>query len=534
MKRSYFLILFCFIQWTYAQHWEDEISEFDSYRKECLNYKSRITDYEINCFYNFHHFNASKRDAKTFRKNIQIAEFNMLHPGMKKTWLKDYDLLAQIINEYDVVAATELIPLTNRDRKFNDDLEKFINDTPKRIEKLKEEIALEEKKANPNLIKIAAIRSAINELNDKLNKAPTLFIKPGYLQLLEALNARYRGRWSLVLSPRGEARNTTDTNEHVGFYYRNDRVSLIPNKFCTEIKTLGHEETEACLIPMGPAFMGEDYRPIFSRRPFMASFKARDFDFNILSSHIVFNSPQDELTKNNILKKVFGTTNIAPIIGLNNENYARQAEVKITLNFIKKIREELNMTNTLWAGDFNLENSNPFFQKLVSINDFLLQIDGPTSLATKRVYTDGSLSYGKASNYDHFIFHQDDFLNCYKKNGEFDGSIYYFHENKFHKKIESKYLIRNEKNQEINSKLKAKRLAEIKVPDFFTIKNVDFPYNRGRIRVRSIVVDEKMKEEYREDFASKILNSQGENDQYYSVYRNLISDHFPISMKCAL
>lgn len=533
MKKFYCLLVLSFIQLAHAQHWDDEISEFNSYRKECLNYKERIKEYEIHCFYNFHHFNPPQTKFLVNRREIKISEFNLLHPGMKKTWLKDYDLLAQIINEYDVVAATELIPLTNRDRKFNDDLEKFIKDTPKKIEGLKKELFLEKNKTRPNLTKIHALQEAIDELASKLQIASQKFIKPGYLQILETLNAKYRGRWSLVLSPRGEARNSSDTNEHVGFFYRNDRIKLTSNKFCTEIKTLGHEETEACLIPMGPAFMGEDYRPIFSRRPFMASFKVKDFNFNLLSSHVVFNSPQDE-RKNQILKMVFGTTNIAPIVGLTNENYARQAEVKITLNFIKKIRDELNMTNTLWAGDFNLESTNPFLKQLVSINDFLLTIDAPTSLATKRLYNDGSLSEGKASNYDHFVFHQDDFPNCFKRNGDFNGSVDYFHENKFYKKIKDRYLVRDEKILAINTNLKGQRISNIKVPEIYSIRNVDFPYDRSRIRVRSLVIDEKMQEEFRQDFADKIYHSQDNNDQYYSIYRNLISDHFPISMKCSL
>ena len=119
----------------------------EDYQAECNEIKDFVeADYNVACNINYHHYNSSayrKNYSKTRAKNagkVRIGGFNVLHPGMSKTRYKDYRRVAELIDEFDVIGVTELLPLIADDLKNNQSVVEFINETPKEIEELKEEL----------------------------------------------------------------------------------------------------------------------------------------------------------------------------------------------------------------------------------------------------------------------------------------------------------------------------------------------------------------------------------------------------------
>ncbi len=59
---------------------------------------------------------------------------------MSNTRYKDYRKVAQIINEFDVVGVTELLPLISDDLRNNEDVVEFIKETPAAIKQMRARI----------------------------------------------------------------------------------------------------------------------------------------------------------------------------------------------------------------------------------------------------------------------------------------------------------------------------------------------------------------------------------------------------------
>ena len=48
-----------------------------------------------------------------------MGSFNVLHPGSKKSRFKDMEIVAKIMDKWDIVAVQELLPLVSIDYKNN-------------------------------------------------------------------------------------------------------------------------------------------------------------------------------------------------------------------------------------------------------------------------------------------------------------------------------------------------------------------------------------------------------------------------------
>jgi hypothetical protein len=535
-----------------------------SYRAECKEVaKYAVGDLmNVQCYYNYHHYNSSAykkyydRDRAIKDGTVKIAEFNVLHPGMSKTRYKDYKKVAQMINKWDVVGVTELLPLISADLKHNQALVEFIEkDAPKEIEKLKIELSKQQSRLKNTTskrtlssakTKIAQIKAEIKSLEEDLKEAPKLYRDPGYLEILKELRKLNDGEeWALILSPRGEAAKPTDVQELVGYYYRSSKVKPKVNSYCKEIRTHGKGTPVACIPNMGKAMLGQSKRDIFSRRPFISEFISGTFSFVLLTSHVVYNSPRDTESMSNILTKSFGVHHYKDLgKGVTADNYARFAEVKVMLEFMQALRTKFNQEDVILLGDLNLESDNDFWKEVLpTMPGVELFVTEKTTVSESRYNKDGSETDGLANDYDHFLFDPKTTDECVDKYGKVDTKVENFYGGVTGRFVKRLYKVRNKKkyrgkytkNQKKYNTLVEKFVEpyETGKKEFQTIGTKEIDVNGKSIRVKGIIKDEKKTSKYIEGFYERILDSQLFDKTYYSYYKQLLSDHMPIIMECA-
>ena len=490
----------------------------EDYFEVCQNLKKIVIKnaYKVDCFTNYHHFNSSAvsqyyKESNARGKYIEIAAFNLWHPGSGVSQYKDYEIIAKIMNGYDLVAAMELLPVISNDEDNNERVAKFIKVASEEIE------VLESTGTDPQKLK---------ELKEKVRKAGDLYRDPGYLRVLNELR-KIDPSWSLVLAPSGEAADENYTQELVGFYYRASHVKPIVNEHCDKFKKKSHGTSYACYPKLTKSWYGESIRQVFSRRPFLGSFQAGSFDFSILTSHIVFNTPVDEGGMERVLKPSFGISDYKELgTGANKANFARLAEMKVILGMMNKIREESKEKDIIFLGDTNLESSNEQWSTLLkSFPGGKLYVDEPTTLSPKRFLADGQETQGVASDYDHIVLDESETSECLKSNGQLSARVGSFLKGNIRKIIDKdyRYRVRGTNNVDYSQeRVRKKKLSDYtkKLKNTFTIKR------------DSIEVEENNIEEEVEDFDSKVFKQQLEDDSYYRYFREVVSDHFPIYFSC--
>lgn len=520
----------------------------NNYRKECLEISDFIkSDYSVQCQYNYHHFNATAykerydRERAIEQQKVRIAGFNVLHPGMSKTRYKDYDQLARIIDQFDVVGATELLPLVSDDLKNNKLVTRFLKRAPKEILKLREKI-----KSESDTKKIKELALKLESVESDLSRAKKLYRMPGYLEILHALHRLENGKdWALILSPRGEAARETDVQEMVGFYYRASKVKPKVNQYCRDIRTEGRGYPIACIPLMGADMLGSDRENIFSRRPFMAEFISGRFSFALLSAHVVFTSPREEDKMREILQSSFGVDHYEQLgPGANAANYARFAEVKSTLDFMRELRKKFNQKDIILVGDMNLESDNPFWQHVLpAMPGAKLYVQEKTTLSDRRYESDGTETNGVSSDYDHFIFDQQETNECADAHGKVNakawdiftgmeaGILRRNYRIREERKYAGKYVINRVKyKRAVNRFIKPYKSGE---KSFETIGIKTIKVGRKKLKVRGIIQDHDKTAKYIQGFYERVLDSQLEDDSYYRYFSEIISDHKPIYMDCS-
>lgn len=535
-----------------------------SYRKECKEVaKYAVGDLmNVKCYYNYHHYNTSasrefyNRDEAIADGNVKIAEFNVLHPGMSKTRYKDYKKIAQMINKWDVVGVTELLPLISGDLKHNQALVKFIEkEAPKKIKELEESLSLNKDKLKTTKSsrtirslnsKIAKAEAELKSLKADLKRAPKLYRAPGYLKILKELRKLKGGKeWALLLSPRGEAAKPTDVQELVGYYYRATKVKPKTNKYCKDIRTHGRGTPVACIPNMGAEMLGEVKRDIFSRRPFMAEFISGKFSFALLTSHVVYNSPKDTKLMSNILQKSFGVNHHKELgKGATASNYARFAEVKVMLEFMQALRTKFNQKDVILLGDLNLEADNPFWETVLpTMPGVQLYVTEKTTVSEGRYNKDGEETNGLANDFDHFLFDPEETDECVDKYGKVNTKVENFYEGVTGRFVKRLYKIRKErkyrgkytKNTKKYNTLVEKFVTPYKTGEKFfeTIGSKEIKVNGKVVKVKGIISDVKKNNKFYTGFYERILDSQLFDKTYYGYYKQLLSDHMPIIMECA-
>lgn len=575
----HFLLVFLFIFSTnlFAQNEELDLydaskAELNSLKRielhqECLNNKKLLKKkYNIHCEKNYHHYNSSAYTRKYRKDNIlnsdkvRIAEFNALHPGMSKTRYKDYKKIAQMLNRFDVVGVTELIPLMASDLMNNEKVVNFLNQTPREIRKIKKDILELKRKQRYRASairarKIKLLELKYHQLTTDAKKAKKLYREPGYLKILTELHKLKNGKdWALILSPRGEGADTSYTHELVGYYYRSSIVKPKDNDYCRQIRKDGRARPLACIVNMDAKDLGEDKEHVFSRRPFLAEFISGRFSFILLTSHVIFDSPEDEQLKEQIITSSLGRdayNDFGTRSGLTAKNWARFAEVKVTLEFIQRYLDKYKRDDLIFMGDFNLEAKNPYWEKvLTSWPGSKIYIHEKTSTTTARYVKDaGDIipTFGLTSNYDHFIFDPKRTKECTQEDGSVDAGAFNFLEGRFASYLNRIYKVRIDGDgpRYHTDELKYQKLFDRHVEpylngqkQFLTIgkKHVSFVDAKGRkhkMTSRGVINDEKELTFHTDNFVRRVMDSQLDDKTYYSFYEQVISDHLPIYLNCS-
>ena len=538
---------------------------------ECeANKKYLNLSFDVECGKAYHHYN-SKAVRKNYssvkaqsQKNVKISEFNALHPGMGKTKFKDFSRVAKIINEFDIVGVTELIPLVDADLTNNDKVIDFLNNTPSDMKDIKKKIAgLEASLKKPTRGEatkrrnLALFQKQLLQMEEDLQNVQSLYRAPGYLKILLELHKLDDGdEWALILNPKGEASEKSPSPELVGYFYRSSVVKPKTNEYCKALKSSGRirskESPYACTIQMDRADMGVDKSMAFSRRPFLGEFMSGKFSFTLVTSHVLFDEPNDPYLQMMILEAAFGVKDYLDLKpfgkGATKSKYARFAEVKMTLDFISRFLKKYNKNeDIIFMGDFNLEKDNPFWEYVLSFwKDSQIFIDENTSVSAAK-YKGKEETFGGSSNYDHFIFNPKQTSECVPNKDKKMG-VLNFTQGRQANYINRSYLIRKKtmKNSTTyrEDSTKKKRVIERFVTPvvdgdspILTVGKIDILHKvGGKVHRKSstgITIDTKETDDFQEDFLKRVLNSQLNIKSYYYYFAQLVSDHFPIYMECS-
>lgn len=549
-QRSLFMIAILLTLVSFATYAQVDQQIRNNYRQECLQISDFIkSDYNVECQINYHHFNSTayKRYYDRYRASrsgkVRIGGFNVLHPGMSKTRYKDYRRIAQIIDDFDIIGVTELLPLVSDDLKNNNNVVQFLNETPQEIRDLKAEL-----RSSRSSTKQKELKAEIDSLEADLAQARKVYRMPGYLQILHALRELDGGdEWALILSPRGEAAKSTDVQELVGFYYRSSKVKPKVNEYCSQIRTYGRGTPVACIPNMGRKMLGKDKKDLFSRRPFMGEFISGNFSFVLLASHVIYTSPQESTKMRAILQNSFGVSHYRDLsIGANKDNYARFAEVKITLDFMNQLRKRFNQEDIIFVGDMNLEYDNRFWENVLpAFPGGQLFVTDKTTVSDRRYDANGQETEGVSTDYDHFIFDPQETNECVDRYGRSNAQAYDFYSGYVGAAVRRTFRVRKEGDRKYRGGYAVDRAKYSQVERLY----ID-PYKNGEeafrtigykkikvgsklVRVKGIITDDTKTEKYIRGFYERVLDSQLDDDGFYKYFSEVISDHKPVFMDCS-
>lgn len=471
---------------------------------------------KTSCYTNYHHYNSNAASFyKDNQSKVKIGGFNLWHPGSANTAYKDFDLLAKTINKVDVLGAVELLPLVGSDKKNNLFVTNFIKKAPALIASLKTKIS-----NTTNISVKTKLVKKLNILTQDYKKAPNIFRSTGYLKILFALRKLDKS-WALILSPRGESAKKTGIQELVGFFYRGRIVKPVVNEHCKEFKNAGDGVPYGCVPNLWKSFMGRDVTKVFSRRPFLSSFKSGKFDFTLVASHVIFGSPSDAASMKKILIPTFGVSSYTSLgRGFSKKTYARYAEVKTTMEFMNEYRKQYKEQDVIYVGDMNLEASDKRLQEmLLDMPGAKLKITDKTTITVRKYDSKtGKATNGVASSYDHFVYDPRASNECSgaKKISFYSGDIrQYVHKN---------YIVRD-RNLNIPSEGKIKiKLALAK-----------YKSKLDRLRTISknkIIQDKRNYQRKLDNYKKWVFTDQTDVKNFYRVYKQLMSDHMAIAMSC--
>jgi len=493
-------------------------------KADCRELRSFIGSKEvgdIDCYDQYHHFNAHAANTyytKSFSlksRNVRVGSFNLYNLGSMRTEFKDHALVAKIMNKWDIVSAQEIIPVIGDAYKHNT-----------AVVALHKELKIQ----YAEMVSNGASYSERSRLKEKIELLEREYHRPGYIPLLKELQ-KLDPSWGLILSGSEEGTDTATVFELAGYFYRGTRVKPIENEYCK--KFFSGIKAYACTPKFSKKFYGKDVADLFARRPLVGSFRSGNFDFTLLNTHIIHNTPGSLEKRKKILRAAFGVDEFTDIgYGVGKRTFARFAEVKHIFNFVKKLKKSFKEQDIILAGDFNLQKSEEYWSILSDEFPGLdVKVKGKTSIALGRL-SSGRETKGVKNNYDHFIFDDSQTTQCAGKD---NYKIFNFLENSFKKIIDEKYLVRGSKpyRDGNNSKhlLYEYSKTGVKKQDKLIRNYVEeiegrYSVSRGEI-VKRFDIAEKT-----DDFLRKVFKPQLSDRSYYRFYREVVSDHLPIHMNC--
>lgn len=445
---------------------------------DCLNFAALYARNEgltSECTLNYEHYFSQQDVAPISKKNIRIGSFNVFHLGDNQASLKNFTLIAKIMNQWDIVGAQELMPLPGPQAVSNQAIFNLLAQTGANNDYVKKNLQVE---------------------------------RPGYLNLLTELR-RLDPSWALIIQ--SEAEGEGGAGEMAGFYYRQSVVQLREWNYCpaekaADLRSQKPIRNYACLVKVP-----EYQQKLISRRAFAAYFQSGQFDFIGLTAHVRFR-PADgahalkaqaqELCINHAYPNRCKPTK---------DNVGRYYEVKAMADQIETIQQLANDKDVIYMGDFNLElfsTTIPYWNSaLKSAEGFKVFQSAPTTLGVKK----GAL----VSNYDHFIFNPQITTACSPKTAR---SFDFTAKSKPPTELQNLFA-------EAAQPAQVEKQIQLRLQEIRSIAKAKF--KRDKVTVTNL--DPKEIEEYKERFkgaTQKIaLNHVG-------AMLELISDHIPVEMEC--
>lgn len=312
---------------------------------------------KVICGEHYHQYLATNFEKKQAPEKLRIAGFNLWNIGSAQTKFKDFKIVAKMINQWDIVAAVELLPIIGADFKINSDIFKYQKEVVvKAKEKLtyyKRKVAEHRKKHElkpPGTPKGYYYRRAEQKLaeseviyQEALVQAEEMksMVRPaGYLKLLQELQSlNPEAGWSLAIT--NEKMGDSTLKELSGFYYRRSITKPTKNEYCND------------------------------------AFQSRD----VQGSKV---------------------------------NLARLKEVILTGKLMNRMRLAYREKDLFLIGDLNL--STELINKAIVSFSEIEGIDGWKVLNDE--LSSISDHSGLKSNYDHVIYHQKETTECFNKDGE--------------------------------------------------------------------------------------------------------------------
>ncbi|HVK61716.1 MAG TPA: hypothetical protein VM432_09210, partial [Bdellovibrionales bacterium] len=410
--------------------------------------------------------------AKAADNKIRIGSFNLFHLGDNLSIMKNFDLVAQILNQWDVVGAQELMPLPSEYSKDNR--------------------------------KIAKIFGTDQNGND----IEWTVIEPGYLRLLRALR-KLDPSWALIMQPNPEGEGST--GEMAGFYFRTKTVGLKKFDYCLE-QTSGDVRDSAMQANYGCVVrVPEGQRRLMSRSAFAAYFFSGKFDFVALTAHVRFRpaGPEDRVAQiAELCKNHPNPARCKP----SKDEVGRFYEVKAVVDQMNDIKKATGEDDIIYMGDYNLElkkSKMPMWEAALAAQPGLrVYQDDPTTLSVPQQKL--------ASNYDHFIFDPVATSECSP------STVRVFDFTSHTKKTKRPV------HDAIDAKMTAKardQMLEEKKEEIATIIRPQSGTVASMVRRLS----PKEEESFLKSFRGSLLRMERNS---YGAALELMSDHVPIEMEC--
>ena len=448
---------------------------------DCLDHAylyARYDGLKSECTMNYVHYYSEKTIPTGVPEGgkLRIGSFNLFHLGDNQSSLKNFALTAEIMNQWDVVGAQELMPLPTEQAISNHAICSLI------------------------------IQSGDN--NDYI-KRKLQVDRPGYLILLNELR-RLDPSWSLILQPMAEGDGSS--GEMAGFYYRKAVVQLRDCDYCPaersiDLKSQNPTKSYGCLAQIPP-----EQQKLVSRRAFVTYFQSGKFDFIGMTAHVRFRAADLEsdlrLQENEICQNHEDPKKCKPT----KDNVGRYYEVKAVADQIDSIQRSARDKDVIYMGDFNVEYNTKTISywkaALKSAEGFFVYQNLPTTLAVQRE--------SLLSNYDHFIFNPKITTQCSPESVKpYDFTSSKTPTNALQEKIADAASPVNVQKQI------EKRMGEIE--NFAKAKvNKD-----NSILVSNL--DQKEVDEYKNRFAGTVERMK---KNHVGAMLELISDHIPIEMEC--
>lgn len=445
---------------------------------DCLNFNllyARNEGLATECTLNYIHYYPEIPSTPIAKTNLRIGTFNLFHMGDNQSSLKNFKVVAEIMNQWDIVGAQELMPLPGDQADSNYVIFKLLSQTGQDNDFVKNNLQVE---------------------------------RPGYLNLLTALR-QLDPSWSLILQ--SEAEGEGGSGEMAGFYYRQSVVQLREWNYCpaeksADLKSQRPARNFACL-----AQVPDQQRKLISRRAFAAYFQAGRLDFVGLTAHVRFR-PADKVEDLKAQAQELCQNHANPQkCKPTQDSVGRFYEVKAIADQIGYMQKEANDVDVIYMGDFNLPYFSPtepyWNAALKSAAGFKVFQHLPSTLGVKK----NSL----ISNYDHFIFNPQVTTACSPKSARpYNFTLQSKTPTELQKLITDAAAPDAIESQVQARMIDIRRLAKAKI-----------------VRDKTIVTNLDPKEiaEYQERFNGAIARTR---INHMAATLELVSDHVPAEMEC--